>query len=81
MKNLKEKYNMDKARLYFLLFVVHSIAEKYKLAPRKVYNILRKTNVIDEYIIGCYDVAHSMGKISIISDIEEYLGNRGIKIC
>ena len=39
------------------------------------------TNVIDEYIISCYDVAHSMGKISIISDIEEYLGNRGIKIC
>lgn len=81
MKNVDKNLIMDEAKLYFLLFIIHSLAEKYNMLPKKVYETLNKTDIIEKYIIGCYDVAHSMGKLAIINDIEEYLENRGIKIC
>ena len=48
---------------------------------QKVYRTLNNTNIFEEYFVDCFDVAHSMGKNAILDDVEEYLNNRGIKIC
>lgn len=79
--NAKKKKTINDEKLYFILYVIHSIAEKYNISPKKVYSILVSTDIIENYIVDCYDVVHSMGKLAIINDIEEYLKNRGIKIC
>lgn len=81
MKVNSKNLIIDEKKLYFILFALHIIAEKYKISPKKVYKILNKTDIVDKYFIECFDVTHAMGKLAIIDDVEEYLSNRGVKIC
>lgn len=81
MEKKQKKFIIDEEKLYFILFVIHAIAEKYNISPKKVYRIMANSDIIDNYIVGCYDAVHSMGKLAIIDDVEEYLASRGIKIC
>ena len=81
MKSKNKNLTINDDKLYFILFIIHAIAEKYNISPKKVYRILSATDIIDNYIVSCYDVLHSMGKLAIVEDIEEYLRNRGKKIC
>jgi len=48
--------------LIFSIFILYSLADKWKKSPATVYKILNSTGVLDNYIIPCYDVLHTQGK-------------------
>ena len=54
-----------------------------KIDGVKVQVVLSTTGILDEYIIPCYDVLHTLGKEYLVEDITEFVNekhNKGIKI-
>ncbi len=66
--------------LTFVVFVIHALAEAWKVAPQKAYAILSKSRVLDDYVISHYDVLHTLGKSYLVEDITGCVKDWGFKI-
>lgn len=64
--------------LDFSIFMLYSLADKWKMTPASVYKILNSTGILDNYIIPCYDVLHTQGKEYLVEDITEYAREKGV---
>lgn len=64
--------------LSFFVFMLYSLADKWKKTPPAVYEILDSTGILDNYIIDCYDVLHTQGKEYLVEDITEYVREKGV---
>ena len=51
----------NKKELSFSIFMIYSLADKWKMSPAKVYKILNSTGILDDYIIKCYEVKKNKG--------------------
>ena len=70
----------EKKELSFSIFMLYSLADKWKMSPAKVYKILNSTGILDEYIIKCYDVLHTQGKEYLVEDITDYVREKGVNV-
>ena len=70
----------EKKELRFTIFMLYSLADKWKLSPSKVYKILNSTGILDNYVIKCYDVLHTQGKEYLVEDITEYAREKGVNV-
>ena len=66
--------------LDFSIFMLYSLADKWKMTPAAVYKILNSTGILDNYIIPCYDVLHTQGKEYLVEDITEYAREKGVSV-
>lgn len=68
---------MKEYHLRFYIFLLYSLAENWKKSPAQVHQILCSTEILDKYIIPCYDVLHTLGKEYLVEDITEYVKETG----
>jgi predicted membrane chloride channel (bestrophin family) len=68
----------DNKQLEFVVFIINNLAKQIKKPVSEVYEMVSKNNILDEYIIGCYDVLHTLGTQYLMKDIEELLKNKGV---
>ncbi len=68
----------NEKELSFCIFVLYSLADKWKKTPATVYEILNTTGILDNYIIPCYDVLHTQGKEYLVEDITEFVKEKGV---
>ena len=68
---------MTKDHLYFITFCVGNLSEALHKSPLQVYNALRSSGALNDYIIPCYDVLHTFSKEYIVEDLKEVLKQRG----
>lgn len=66
--------------LSFSIFMLYSLADKWKMTPAAVYKILNSTGILDNYIIACYDTLHTQSKEYLVEDITEYVREKGVSI-
>ncbi len=69
-----------KQELIFSIFILYSLADKWKMSPAKVYKILNSTGILDNYIIKCYDVLHTQGKEYLVEDITDFVREKGVNV-
>ena len=69
-----------KKELTFSVFLIHNLAEKWRKKPAEVYKILDDSQILDDYIIKCYDSLHTLGKDYLIKDITEFAIEKGIQL-
>lgn len=69
-----------KSELSFSIFILYSLADKWKMTPAAVYKVLNTTGILDDYIIRCYDVLHTQGKEYLVEDITEFVREKGIDV-
>lgn len=72
---------MRKKELKFTIFIIYNLARKWKKTPQQVYSILKKTKILDDYIIKHYDTLHTLGIEYLIEDITEFVNERSVKAC
>ena len=70
----------SKKELSFSIFMLYSLADKWTMSPAKVYKILNSTQILDNYIIKCYDVLHTQGKEYLIEDITDFVREKGVNV-
>jgi hypothetical protein len=71
---------LTKEELSFSIFILYSLADKWKMSPAKVYKLLNETGILDNYIIKCYDVLHTLGKEYLVEDITEFAREKGAEV-
>jgi len=65
----------------FSVFCIESIAERLRLTGDIVYEMLTKqSDVLNAYIISCYDVLHTQGKEYIVEDIIDVMKQKGVNV-
>lgn len=69
---------MDAKILNFTIFIIHKLASAWKLSPGRVYGILNSSGILDNYIIKCYDVLHTLGAEAMVDDLSELARERGV---
>ena len=69
---------MERRELTFTIFLIHQLAEAWDKTPSEVYSILKSGNVIDEYIVPCYDALHTLGGKYLVEDITGLVAERGL---
>lgn len=72
--------NCNKKELEFAVFIINKLSEYLKKPVYEVYKILKESGTLDEYIIECYDVLHTLGSEYLMEDITELLKERGVNI-
>ncbi|MCL1957743.1 MAG: DUF3791 domain-containing protein [Fibromonadales bacterium] len=72
---------MDKKQMEFSVFCIESIAEKLGQTGDVIYEKLTKeSNILNDYIVSCYDVLHTQGKEYIVDDIIGVMKQKGVKV-
>ena len=62
------------------IFMLYSLADKWKMTPAAVYQILNKTGILDNDLIRCYDTLHTQGKEALVEDVTEFVKEKGINV-
>ena len=68
---------MQAYQLDFITYCVGNLADRLNISASKVYKMLRSTDILNGYMIPCYDVLHTFGKEYIIDDLINLLKKRG----
>jgi hypothetical protein len=68
------------AQLKFTVYLINQIAQVFQKPTSVVFNLLSDSGVLDDYIIGCYDSLHTLGREYLIDDVTGLLTDRGVTI-
>lgn len=71
---------LEKKKLTFVVFILHALGQHWNMTTPEVYEILNTTGILDDYIIKCYDVLHTLGKKYLVEDITEFVREKGIDV-
>ena len=72
---------MNTKELEFAVFCIENLAEYMGLKGDEIYKLLtEKSDILDNYIIPCYDALHTQGKEYIVNDIVEIIREKGLVI-
>ena len=70
---------MTREQSFFAVFCIEAIADELGITGDKVYKMLvDDSDILDGYIIPCYDALHTQGKDYIVSDIIDYMKEQGM---
>ena len=68
---------MQEYQLDFITYCVGNLADRLNMSASKVYKMLRSTDILNGYMIPCYDVLHTFGKEYIMDYLINLLKKRG----
>lgn len=71
---------LEKNELVFITFLLYQLSEAWNMSPSKVYKKLIAADVIDGYILPCYDTLHTLGNKYLVEDITEIMQERGVAV-
>lgn len=81
MSRLKNEPIHNKRELEFAVFCIENVALALGTSAEKVYVALsEKSDILNSYIVPCYDVLHSQGKEYIVDDILALMEKRGVSV-
>ena len=70
---------MNSKELIFSVFCIENVAVRLGINGEEIYRLLtEKSDILDSYIIPCYDALHTQGKEYIVKDIVEYMQEKGL---
>ena len=68
----------DDKQLKFCIFIINQISHTIKKSTADVYRYLAESGILDEYVIGCYDSLHTLGREYLVDDITGMMHDRGV---
>ena len=68
---------METKHLEFITFCVGSLSDALNKRAYQVYDTLRTSGVLNDYIVPCYDTLHTFSKEYIVEELTEVLKERG----
>ena len=69
---------MDFKILNFTIFCINNVALFLGKSAREVYHCMQDANIIDGYIVPCYDVLHTFSKEYIVDDLVDFMKKKGV---
>ena len=69
---------MNRNQLEFTLFCVENLAEDLGKDTIEVYDLLKSSGILHEYIVPLYNILHTQGRDYIVEDIRDVMRKRGV---
>jgi len=66
--------------LSFSIFLLHKLSLHWQFSAADTYALLKKTNILDEYILANYETLHTLGTEYLLEDITEFARERGANV-
>lgn len=64
----------------FAMFVLYHVAEHLDMPVVHVYKLLNSVDIVDGYLIPCYNVLHTLGTEYLVDDICDLTRERGFHL-
>ena len=71
---------MDENSFSFTIYMIHACANRWNVAPSRVYQALKRSGCLDRYLPPSYDILHTLSTDYVVQDIEEYLEERDVPV-
>lgn len=71
---------MDENSFSFVVYMIHACSDRWNTTPSKVYQAIKKSGCLDEYLVPYYDVLHTQSTDYVVQDIREYLKSREVTV-
>lgn len=65
-------------QLDFATYCIGLLADRLNLNPREVYDKLKRTGILDNYVIGAYDPLHTFSGDYIAEDLTDLMRQKGV---
>jgi len=76
---MDSKAPMTPEQSFFAVFCVESLVDELGMAGGEVYKLLtEKSDIMDGYILPCYDMLHTQGKDYIVRELKELMQREGV---
>ena len=69
---------MDKKTLEFVTYCIMKLSMMLKLPQKEIYKRLKKSGILDDYIIPSYDVLHTFSSRYLMEDLPGYMREKGV---
>ncbi len=69
---------MNTEILSFVTFCIGAVALRLGLHRNEVYDKLKRSGILDGYIVSCYDVLHTFSYNYIVDDIIDFMKKKGV---
>ncbi|MDR3237259.1 MAG: DUF3791 domain-containing protein [Spirochaetia bacterium] len=71
--------DMTPEQSFFAVFCIEQLAIDLGLTGAVVYKMLvDDSDILDDYIVPCYDVLHTQGRDWIVDDLKDLMRQRGL---
>lgn len=68
----------SKQELEFIIFCVDFVAQKLNQSPDVIYEKLKSSGLLQDYLIDNYEVLHSLSKEYLVDDIIAIMTEKGL---
>ena len=69
---------MDYRSLRFTIFCVNNVADHLNKSAKDVYHLMQDADIINGYIVPCYEVLHTFSKEYIVEDLVSFMQKKGV---
>jgi hypothetical protein len=76
---MNEQTQMTPEQSHFAVFCIEALADELGTTGGKIYKMLTEnSDILDGYIVPCYDALHTQGKDYIVHELKELMQRRGV---
>ena len=69
---------MNTANIGFITYIIGNLSRRLGIPQKEVYQKLKTSNILSDYIIPSYDVLHSFSKEYLMDDLTSYMQEKGV---
>lgn len=71
----ENKNQLQKEKIHFAIMAIGTASQKMGIPVTEMHQRLKRVNLIDKLILGCYDVLHTQSLKHVAEDVVEALQN------
>lgn len=64
----------------YIMWMIHTCANRWRVSPARVYQALKASGCLWEYLVPNYDILHTQSSAYVAEDIEEYIKREGVTV-
>ncbi|MDE6642472.1 MAG: DUF3791 domain-containing protein [Muribaculaceae bacterium] len=69
---------MDRNTLEFVTYCISKLAQRLNLSQGEIYNRLKSSGILYDYIVPSYDVLHTFSSRYLMDDLTDYMIEKGV---
>lgn len=62
----------------FITYCIGNLSRRLGMSPREIYQRLKTSGILMDYIVPSYDVLHTFGKEYLMEDLTDYMKEKGV---
>ena len=69
---------MNTTNIGFITYIIGNLSRRLGIPQKEVYQKLKTSRILYDYIIPRYDVLHSFSKEYLMDDLTSYMQEKGV---